>query len=581
MAKVIKGVNDFATNLPDAAFEWHPTLNGSITPDKIALRSNKEFYWLCNKGHTYKLSPDKRFRGQGCYYCSNRRLLVGFNDLKTVASEDAEEWDYEKNPDSPEDYTYVSYHKAYWICKECGHKWQTTIRSKVQSEWNGCKKCAAKRRGISKTVTAAEKSGGITDPLLLKEWDYVNNNKLPSDYSPSSNARVHWICSTCGYPYESKIENRAVLHRGCPACSNKIVWPGHNDLVTTHPDIAAEWDYEKNGDLTPQMITHGSGKQIWWKCPVGHSYRADPLHRTNKDKPTGCSVCFSGRQTSFAEQAVFYYVKMQYPDAESRSRRLFSNSMELDIYIPSIRIGIEYDGEAWHGKNNRKAERENRKYQICKENDVKLIRLREKKFGNELECADYVIQVDDMYLPQNLQKVIIGLLASLDPKSNMATRTNSKFFSDFDVDIKRDEKEIRKYMTKINGSLEERYPEIAEEWHPSLNGTVNPDMVKPKSDIKYFWICPLCGNEYEASPGHRIEGTGCPDCGRKRSIAKRRKSVLMIDPDTGDIIRQFDSIRTAHQKTGISESNISSVCRGNRRKAGGYSWRYEKSQVCM
>lgn len=65
MAKVIKGVNDFATNLPDAASEWHPTLNGSVTPDEIALRSNKDYYWLCEKGHTYILSPDKRFLGQG------------------------------------------------------------------------------------------------------------------------------------------------------------------------------------------------------------------------------------------------------------------------------------------------------------------------------------------------------------------------------------------------------------------------------------------------------------------------------------------------------------------------------------
>ena len=575
MAKVIKGVNDFATNLPDAASEWHPTLNGSVTPDEIALRSNKDYYWLCKKGHTYILSPDKRFLGQGCYYCSNRRLLVGFNDLKTVSPEDADEWDYEKNPDSPEDYTYVSYHKAYWVCKECGHKWQTTIRAKVQSEWNGCKKCAEKRRGKRKAETAAKKTGGITDTILIKEWDYEKNDKEPSGYSPNSSARVHWICSTCGYAYEAKIANRAILHRGCPVCSNKVVWPGHNDLATTHPDIAAEWDYEKNGDLTPRMITHGSGKQVWWRCPVGHSYRADPLHRTNKDKPTGCSVCFAGRQTSFAEQAVYYYVKKLYPDAESRSRSIFDNSMELDIYIPSIRIGIEYDGEAWHGKNNRKAERENRKYQICKKKGIKLIRLREKKFGNEFECADFVIQVDDMYLPENLQKVITGLLANLDPESNMWTRKHFKYFSDIDVDIKRDEKEIREYMTRVDGSLEERYPEIAAEWHPTLNGTVTPDMVKPKSDIKYYWLCPICGNEYDASPGHRIEGTGCPECGRKKRIAKRRKSVVMIDPDTGVVIKRFESIRMAHQETGISESNISSVCKGNRSKAGGYCWQYE------
>ena len=46
---------------------------------------------------------------------------------------------------------------------------------------------------------------------------------------------------------------------------------------------------------------------------------------------------------------------------------------ELDIYIPSIKLAIEYDGEAWHKNNTIK--REERKYQLCKENGIKLIRL--------------------------------------------------------------------------------------------------------------------------------------------------------------------------------------------------------------
>ena len=248
--------------------------------------------------------------------------------------------------------------------------------------------------------------------------------------------------------------------------------------------------------------------------------------------------------------------------------------MELDIYIPSIKLGIEYDGEAWHGKNNRKPEREKKKYQICKENGVTLIRLREKEFGNEFECADETIQIDDMYEPKNLEKVIIGLLASIDPSSNPWTRKTFKYFSDVDVNIKRDEKEIRKYMTQVTGSLAEKYPKLAAEWHPTLNGDVMPEMVKQKSDNKYYWICPVCGNEYEASPGHRVEGTGCPDCARKRNIASRMKRVLMIDARSGKVIREFASIREAHNTTGISESNISSVCKGNRKKAGGYNWRY-------
>ena len=128
----------FADEYPDAVAEWHPTLNGGLRPDQIAPRSNKNYYWLCDKGHTFELSADKRSRGQGCYYCSNRRLLAGFNDLKSRFPEDAAEWDYEKNEDRPEDYTFVSKHDAHWVCSECGYKWHSKIRDKVNAKWNGC-----------------------------------------------------------------------------------------------------------------------------------------------------------------------------------------------------------------------------------------------------------------------------------------------------------------------------------------------------------------------------------------------------------------------------------------------------------
>ena len=85
---------------------------------------------------------------------------------------------------------------------------------------------------------------------------------------------------------------------------------------------------------------------------------------------TNCPICFKGRQTSFAEQAFYFYIKKVYPDAINSYRDIFNNGMELDIYIPSIRLGIEYDGEAWHKESN--FERELKKFQICQEHNIKL-----------------------------------------------------------------------------------------------------------------------------------------------------------------------------------------------------------------
>ena len=193
---------------------------------------------------------------------------------------------------------------------------------------------------------------------------------MPNNITAGSSKSVYWICSKCGYKWKAKVLNRALLKRGCPCCSNRVVVAGINDLATSHPKLAAEWDYEKNGDLTPQKVTHGSGKKVFWKCPIGHSYRASILHRSSG---TNCPICNSGRQTSFAEQALFFYIKKIHPDAINRYNEIFENRrMEVDIYIPSMKTAIEYDGAFWH-KNKRKLEEE--KYKICRQKGIKLIRL--------------------------------------------------------------------------------------------------------------------------------------------------------------------------------------------------------------
>ena len=117
MAKVIKGVNDFETLYPDMAKEWHPTANGKLLPSEVAYRSNKKYFWLCSNGHTYETTPDHRVRGSGCPYCGNKKVLLGFNDLKTKYPHLIVEWDYEKNDKNPEDYVYSLAKKVNWICK--------------------------------------------------------------------------------------------------------------------------------------------------------------------------------------------------------------------------------------------------------------------------------------------------------------------------------------------------------------------------------------------------------------------------------------------------------------------------------
>ena len=66
---------------------------------------------------------------------------------------------------------------------------------------------------------------------------------------------------------------------------------------------------------------------------------------------------------------------------------------ELDVFIPSQRLGIEYDGIAWHKEE--KFNREKRKYRLCKEKGVRLIRIKEKMplNGERGQIADEILSV--------------------------------------------------------------------------------------------------------------------------------------------------------------------------------------------
>jgi protein-arginine kinase activator protein McsA len=69
----------------------------------------------------------------------------------------------------------------------------------------------------------------------------------------------------------------------------KKVFRNYNFAIT-HPELAKEWDYEKN-ERGPEEYLDRSGKNVWWKCSdCGHSWKAKISKRTVKK--SGCSKCY-------------------------------------------------------------------------------------------------------------------------------------------------------------------------------------------------------------------------------------------------------------------------------------------------
>lgn len=565
----------FISDDPTLFKEWNFEKNKEISPYDTTLGSNKRVWWKCSCGHEWEDKVYNRQRRAGCPFCNNRKVLSGFNDLLTKFPEIAQDWDYEQNKSiKPSEILFKSRQRVNWKCHHCGNRWNISVYSRTHNQ-SGCPECAKKIRAYNRNLKNLANRGSLADnSKLLSEWNYEKNLGLnPHDFTPKSNQYVWWKCSHCGYEWKAKISNRA-FGRNCPCCSNKVVVKGVNDLKTIRPDLAAEWHPTKNLPLTPESVTSGSGKKVWWACPMGHEYIASILHR---NQGTNCPICNSGRQTSFAEQAVYFYIKKIFPDAQSRVKDLIGQRMELDIYIPSKRIAIEYDGAFWH--NPSKIKRDTKKYQLCQEKGIYLIRIREKRLQEDERIANESYSMEDF----DLELLIRFFLDHLDPRSNMWTRKSIRdIHSPIIVDLKKDEHEIRNYAMQLrSGSLADLFPDIAKEWHNTKNGSLTPQKVKPGSDVRIWWKCSHCGYEWITSISKRTAKTGrtgCPSCARRRLKLENpnKKPIIQLSLD-GQVIKEWDSISKAALTLKLNGSNISTCAKGLRNHCGGFKWRYKDS----
>ncbi len=300
--RVLVGYNDLTTTHPEIVKEWNYEKNGDLLPTQFSFGSTKRVWWKCQKGHEWECVIETRAYGSKCPYCSNKRVLSGYNDLVTTNPSIAKEWNYDRNGDLlPSMVTSGSTKKVWWICKE-GHEWQSVIGDRKK---NGCPYCS-RHRAVSGQTDLVSRS-----PKLLREWDYERNKHInPKEISVTSNKLVWWKCSK-GHEWKARINNR---QRGdkCPYCSNRKLLVGFNDFKTRFPELANEWDYDKNHDMRPESILVGSEKKVWWKCQFGHSWKTSVQHRRVGH---GCPVCAKRNKTSFPEQILYYYIHKQYPDA--------------------------------------------------------------------------------------------------------------------------------------------------------------------------------------------------------------------------------------------------------------------------
>ena len=203
--RVLQGYNDLATTNPNIAKEWHPTKNGNLLPTMKTKGSNTKVWWLCEKGHEWQTTINNRTRdkGIGCPYCSNKKVLKGFNDLATTNPSLAKEWHPTKNgvllPTMVQKRTEK---KAWWQCKK-GHEWSAYISSRDKGA--GCPYCSGRFPIIGETDLAT------TNPSLAKEWHPTKNgNKTATMFSKGAKVKVWWQCKN-GHNWKAYIYMQELL----------------------------------------------------------------------------------------------------------------------------------------------------------------------------------------------------------------------------------------------------------------------------------------------------------------------------------------------------------------------------------
>ena len=409
------------------------------------------------------------------------------------------EWDYKKNTDyNPNILTAGSSYKVWWKCSNCNHSWEASPNERIL-HGNKCPVCSLenlKSRRIQSKGSFAENY-----PERAKDWDFKKNGDLlPTQVTAGSNIKVYWKCHVCGYKWKGMVCNHAKAMYSCEKCAIReraLERYGNKPLIETHPQLAEEWDYKKNGELTPYNVTAHHYKHVYWVCHKGHHWSAIVSVRVNQN--TGCPRCKKEWATSFPEQAIYFYLKKI---TNAHNKFPYKGKKEIDIYLDNKdwNIAIEYDGAYYHS-TIQSENREKRKNQFLADNGIRLIRVKESDCNKILNDTIYVkTQKDNSHLTWVIHEIL--------KLCNKET-----YIDQLDIDIERDRNQIYALyiQTEKENSIVAKMPDVAKQWDYEKNGDIKPEYIPCTSGKKFYWKCEK-GHSWLAQVNSRLSGRGCPYC---------------------------------------------------------------------
>lgn len=482
---------------PDCQHKWNEVIKYRIMQGKTCP--------VCHR-HTepVRLPP---FPGKGPAQC---HLPVEERKLKHHNPELLSEWDYEENTRRglTPDITFGSSAKAAWICPH-GHHYDARVSHRTGTSHTGCPYCAGTQvlKNVSDLAT--------THPDLARELDGKASGFDATEVSAgNTTADAVWNCPVCHYQYHARIVERT-HGSGCPRCSriisNKAARLPRKGLTFAEgasDELKDEWSSKNERGMN--TVSLHSGYRAWWVCSnCHHEWQTAVANRVNGSR---CPKC-GATHTSFAEQALVYYVSQALPESIVLNGYVIRENNTpippVDVAIPSMKIAIEHDGEFWH---RNRLERDLRKQQAIEEAGWTVWRIREiqKQDGSAnstlfSHCFTY------LGVPSWTHEKFVNI-------SNVIAKLIKEAFSvDLDVDAERDQPAILAlYKTnRQKESVANIRPELISEWGQQ-NSPLTLDLFTRGSSYRAWWKCQVCGHEWQTAISNRVNGTGCPICAHRR-----------------------------------------------------------------
>ena len=202
---------------------------------------------------------------------------------------------------------------------------------------------------------------GVATPMQSDEIKKKSRSKMMSIHGVSHFNKSDKFRKKCRYEYYTK------------------------KILSAHYPVKPLFSIEDYCDLTPF-------KQLPWECKTCNSVFV--AHNENKVIPRcfDCCPCIKvgvsqkeKELVAFLECSIGVYV-------EKQNRNILQNSFELDIYIPSKKIAIEFNGIYWHSELNGKDKNYHlNKTTQCQEKGIQLIHVFESEWLEKQEIVKSII----------------------------------------------------------------------------------------------------------------------------------------------------------------------------------------------